>query len=252
MNFLTMVWQFDKHAHIGSDPIFFGTVLNPRLQWDLLNVVMIGTLVASVGLFRGWNWVRWMALVLCVIGYVMIAPFSDARAIPAYVFPMIGNALSFALLFRMPSIVHYFTVATKKDKALTVRGAATALFMLLAAFTVHSIVMGVFRKTLVVEIAWIGTAVFLTPLLLLSALARWNLAVSVREISALLLGAVLYFANLFAASFIDERFRYAASTGRFDWTQGGFLVVALCCAGLALALLASHCKRLGMPDHLAS
>ena len=54
--------------------------------------------------------------------------------------------------------------------------------------------MGAFRKTIPIEVSWIGRGVFLLPTLVLSMLARWQLAASIRETSALLLGVAVYFA----------------------------------------------------------
>jgi hypothetical protein len=72
--------------------------------------------------------------------------------------------------------------------------------------------MGAFRKTIPTEVSWIGLGVFLLPTLVLSMLARWQLAASIRETSALLLGVAVYFAYMLLGNFLNLRFTYPEVT----------------------------------------
>ncbi|WP_217649933.1 hypothetical protein, partial [Burkholderia ubonensis] len=66
MGALSAVWLFDRKAQIGVDPIFLGSVFPVRSQWNWITATIGLNLVTTVGLFRGWGWARWLAVILCI------------------------------------------------------------------------------------------------------------------------------------------------------------------------------------------
>lgn len=246
MSVLSAVWLFDARAHIGVDVLHPESLLPARMQWMMVNVGIATTTLTTVGFFRGWNWARWLALVLCSLGYVANVPVRDLHALPGYLFLLVGSILAFTLLFFFPSSQTYFSSRAARRGSFSVRAAISTVFLLLSAFTAHSIVMGAYRKTLPVEIAWIGLGVFLLPTLLLSMLVRWKLDASVREISAVLLGIAVYFVYMLLSNFIHIYFVYPpAALPYFGWLNSTLLTLAIGAAGLSLA--ASAARWLRMP-----
>ncbi|BCG05303.1 hypothetical protein PPGU19_098710 (plasmid) [Paraburkholderia sp. PGU19] len=108
----------------------------------------------------------------------------NLHVLPGFVFQIAGSVVAFGLLF-FPAVQAYFTATSAHRGAFSVRATLSTGLLLLSAFTGHSIVMGAYRKTIPIEVRWIGLGVFLLLTLVLSMLARWQLAASIREISAL-------------------------------------------------------------------
>jgi hypothetical protein len=100
--------------------------------------------------------------------------------------------------------------------------------------------MGAFRKTIPTEVSWIGLGVFLLPTLVLSMLARWQLAASIRGISALLLGVAVYFAYMLLGNFLNLRFTYPEVTPYLGWVNSALLTLTLGASGIVLATCAAR------------
>ncbi|WP_155648618.1 hypothetical protein [Burkholderia pseudomultivorans] len=235
MGAFSSIWAFDARVHIGVDPVYPGSVFPARWQWNWLTVAIGLTFVTTVGLFRGANWARWMALVLCVTGYVVAAPVGEARMLPSYGFMLAGSVLVYASLFFCPTVTRYFTRSADVRRMFSIRGTISMALLALAMFTAHSIIMGVFHRTLSVEIAWIGTGVFVLPMLLLILVTRWRLEVSLREIAAFLLAVAATFAYQLCGFFLAVRFVYPADAmAYFGWRHSLLLTALFGICGLAL------------------
>ncbi|WP_156132255.1 hypothetical protein [Paraburkholderia terrae] len=113
----------------------------------------------------------------------------------------------------------------------------------MSAFTAHPITMGAFRKTIATKVSWIGLGVFLLPTLVLSMLARWQLAASIRETSALLLGVAVYFAYMLLGHFLNLRFSYPEVTPYLGWVNSALLTMTLGASGIVLAACAARWLR---------
>ena len=183
----------------------------------------------------------------CSFGYVAYAPVRDLHALPGY--QLAGSILAFTLLFFFPSVKTYFSSRAARQDFFSARATVSTAFLLVSAFTAHSIVMGAYRKTLPVEIAWIGLGVFLLPTLLLSMLVRWQLAAAVREISAVLLGIAVYFAYMLLSNLLHIYFVYPpAALPYFGWLNSVLLTLVIGAAGLALAAVAARWLRIPITE----
>ncbi len=237
MGALSALWLFNAKAHIGIDPIYPGSALPVRWQWNWVTVAIASTFVTTVGLFRGWNWARWFALILCIVGYIFALPVRDVHMVPDFIFTLSGSVIAFAILFFAPTVKVYFTCPAEGQRTFSVRRALSISLLLFAAFTVHSIVKGVFWRTLPVDIAWIGLGVFLLPTLLLSVVARWQLEISLREISVLFLATAIFFVNEILSNFLALRFAYSnAAMPYLDWLHSVILASVFGVAGLLLTV----------------
>ena len=116
--------------------------------------------------------------------------------------------------------------------------------------------MGAFRKTIPTEVSWIGLGVFLLPTLVLSMLARRQLAASIRKTSALLLGVAVYFAYMLLGKFLNLRFTYPEvgeqrashnDAGRIRYCPRG-MCGALAPAGYRLRFHPARTARPGVPE----
>ncbi|WP_423761287.1 hypothetical protein [Burkholderia sp. NLJ2] len=241
MNALSAVWVFDRRAHIGTDPIYLGSAFPVHWQWHWI-VAAIGILfVTTIGLLRGWNWARWLALVFCISGYIISAPVRDGHMLSNFFFNLAGSVLFYWFIFFSPTVKPYFTRATDDQPKFAIRGVISTFLLVFAVFTAHSIVMGVFRKTLSVEIAWIGVGVFILPPLLLILIIRWNLEASLREISAFLISVAIFFTYSQFSIFLGLRFAYSdAAMPYFGWLHSALLTLAFGAGGL---LLTAYIKR---------
>ncbi|KVT95921.1 hypothetical protein WK59_28570 [Burkholderia ubonensis] len=144
-----------------------------------------------------------MALVLCIFGYIIAAPVRDVHLLPNFFFTLAGSVLAYWFVFFSPTVNLYFARSSDDQRIFAIRGVISTILLVFAVLTAHSIVMGVFRKTLSVEIAWIGVGVFLMPALLLAVIIRWHLEVSLREISAFLLSTTMFFHIRCSGSFLS-------------------------------------------------
>ncbi|WP_157382496.1 hypothetical protein [Burkholderia ubonensis] len=229
--------MFDRNARIGADPIFWGSVFPVRWQWNW-TVVAIGlTFVTTIGLFRGWNWTRWLALILCIFGYIIAAPVRDVHLLPNFFFTLAGSVLAYWFVFFSPTVNLYFARSSEDRRIFAIRGVISTILLVFAVLTAHSIVMGVFRKTLSVEIAWIGVGVFLMPALLLAVIIRWHLEVSLREISAFLLSTTIFFLYSLFGIFLELHFSHLdAAMPYFGWLHSALLTLAFGAGGLLLTV----------------
>src|SRR5581483_2337096 len=133
------------------------------------------TFVTTLGLFRGWNWTRWLALVLCILGYIVWLPLRDVRGLPSFFFALAGSVLAFAILFFSPTVERYFTRPTEGQRKFTIRGAISMTLLVFAVFTAHSIFMKLFWAPQSADVAWVSVGVFFLPALLFNIVARWHL-----------------------------------------------------------------------------
>jgi predicted outer membrane lipoprotein len=116
-----------------------------------------------------------------------------------------------------------------------VRGVINALLLVFAVFTAHSIIMGAFRRTRSAEVAWIGTGIFILPVLLITLIVRWHLETSLREISVFMLSVAVFFAYSISHTFLALRFVYSdQAMPYFGWLHGTLLTLAFGAGGLLL------------------
>jgi hypothetical protein len=235
MGALSVMWFFDRRVHMGVDPVFLGSAFPARWQWNWA-VADIGlALVATVGLFRGWNWARWLWLALCVAFFIISAPVGDTSVLPSFLLSLAGSALAYWIVFFSPPFRLYFSRPKDSRPAVTIRGVISALLLALAVFVAHSIIMGVFRRTVSVEIAWIGTGVFILPILLIALCVRWHLETSLREISAFMLSVAVFFIFSISLTFLMLRFAYSDQVmPYFGWLHCVLLTLAFGIGGLLL------------------
>ncbi|WP_157382364.1 hypothetical protein [Burkholderia ubonensis] len=227
--------MFDRKAHIGVDPIFLGSVFPVRSQWNWITATIGLNLVTTVGLFRGWGWARWLSVILCIFSYIIAAPVRDVHLLPSFFFMLAGSVLAYWFVFFSPKVKIYFARPTDGQPIFAIRGAISTILLAFAVFTAHSIVMGVFRKTLPVEIAWFGVGVFILPVLLLILVIRWHLEISLREISAFLLSVATFFAYSLFSTFLALHFAYSdAVMPYFGWLHSALLTLAFGAGGLLL------------------
>ena len=168
MGVLTAIWLFDKGANIGVDPIYWGSVVAPKWQWHWVAVAIGVAFVTTVGLFLGWDWTRWLALLLSVVGYCVAAPVYEVSLFPKFLFDLSVSVLVYWVLFFSPTVNRYFARPADGQRKVIIRGATSRMLLVFAGFTAHSIVMGVFHRRMPVEIGWIGVGVFFLPALILS------------------------------------------------------------------------------------
>ncbi|EIM98669.1 hypothetical protein WQE_22913 [Paraburkholderia hospita] len=81
------------------------------------------------------------------------------------------------------------------------------------------------------------------PTLVLSMLARWQLAASIRGIFALLLGVAVYFAYMLLGNFLNLRFTYPEVTPYLGWVNSALLTLTLGASGIVLATCAARWLR---------
>ncbi|NML34842.1 hypothetical protein [Paraburkholderia antibiotica] len=252
MGVLSALWLYDTKGgvRIGSDPLFIGSVLPIRWQWNLVTASTAVSLLTTIGLFRGWNWARWLALALIVLFYIVTVPVRDVHMLPSYFFTLAGSTLTFSLLFFSPVINRYFARPAEEKRKLTIRGIIGMTLFVFTVFTLHSIVRGLFWRTLSVEVAWIGLGLFVLPALLLSLLVRWHLEVSLREISALLLAVPIFFVNQLAGWVLVLHFAYSAVLLRYPegLLQRALFMLALGAGGLLLAVYVARRYRITPAD----
>ena len=103
--------------------------------------------------------------------------------------------------------------------------------------------MGAFRKTIPIEVSWIGRGVFLLPTLVLSMLARRQLAASIRKTSALLLGVAVYFAYMLLGKFLNLRFTYSEVTPYLGRVNSALLTMTRGASGIVLAACVARWLR---------
>jgi hypothetical protein len=73
--------------------------------------------------------------------------------------------------------------------------------------------------------------------------ARWQLAASIRGISALLLGVAVYFAYMLLGNFLNLRFTYPEVTPYLGWVNSALLTMTLGASGIVLAACAARWLR---------
>ena len=139
--------------------------------------------------------------------------------------------------FFSPTVRLYFTRSTDGQRTFTIRGAISMTLLMFAVFAAHSIAMGVLRKALPFHVAWKDVGIFLLPALLLNIVARWHLEVSLREISALLLAASIFFANELVSTFLAVRFVYSdAAIPYYGWLNSMLMTLAFGASGFLLTV----------------
>lgn len=244
---MTMFRAYDAKAYIGKIPLYPGSAFTVATQWVWLCVQIPLTAVVTVGLFRGWRWARWLALVVFVVACAISAPLRDVRAVPAYVFVLALNLVAYALLFFAPGATVYFSRSTRPEQAFTLRGGFSTTLLIFAIFTAHSIGFATLWKKADAGATWGSSAFFLLPALVLSALARWDLQRSAREIGAALLAVTVALASLQITTFIAVRAWNPSVTHRFGWLHSLLLTVVLGITGLTLAAWAVRPRKIAAP-----
>ncbi|WP_233874519.1 hypothetical protein [Paraburkholderia adhaesiva] len=244
---MTMLRAYDAKAYIGKMALYAGSVFPVAAQWRW-HWFQIGLTVAiAVGLFRGWRWARWLALAVFVVACAISAPIRDVRAVPAYVFWLALSLVAYALLFLTPDAKVYFSHTTRPEPAFTLRGVLSTTFLILAVFTAHSIAFAALYKNVGAGTVWGSSAVFLLPALLLSALARWDLQRSAREIAAALLAVTVAVASVQVSVVIAPRGWYPDAMLRAGVLHGLLLTVVLGITGVALTAWDVRARKFAAP-----
>ncbi|HDR9130099.1 hypothetical protein [Burkholderia vietnamiensis] len=244
---MTMFRAYDAEAYIGKFPLYPGSASTIATQWAWNCIQIPLTAVIAVGLFRGWRWVRWFALTVFAVTCAISAPLRDVLAVPAYVFVVALNLAVYVLLFFAPSATVYFSRSTQPERAFTLRGAVSSTLLIFATFTAHSIGYATLWKKVDAWATWGSSAVFLLPALVLSALARWDLRRSAREISAALLAVTVTLASLQVTAFFTVHAWSPAVMRPLGWPNGLLLTVLLGITGLTLAAWAVRPRKIAGP-----
>ncbi|WP_413169458.1 hypothetical protein [Burkholderia latens] len=240
---MTMFRAYDAQAYIGF-PLYLGSAFTVATQWAWNCIQIPLTAVIAVGLFRGWRWARWFALTVFAVACAISAPLRDVRAVPAYVFVMVLNLAVYALLFFAPSATVYFSRSTQPERAFTLRGVVSSTLLIFAIFTAHGIGYATLWKKMDALATWGSSALFLLPALVLSALARWDLGRSAREISAALLAVTVTLATLQVTAFFTVRAWSPAVRFPLGWSNSLLLTVFLGITGLMLAAWAVRSRKI--------
>ncbi|CAM2343692.1 membrane hypothetical protein [Burkholderia vietnamiensis] len=126
-------------------------------------------------------------------------------------------------------------------------GAVSSTLLIFATFTAHSIGYATLWKKVDAWATWGSSAVFLLPALVLSALARWDLRRSAREISAALLAVTVTLASLQVTAFFTVHAWSPAVMRPLGWPNGLLLTVLLGITGLTLAAWAVRPRKIAGP-----
>lgn len=232
---MTMFRVYDAKAFIGKFPLYPGSVFPVATQWAWHGIQIALTAVVTVGLFRGWRWARWLAIALFVVVCALSVPLRDVRAMPLYLFVLAFNLVVYALLFFAPGAKVYFSRSTRPDRALTLRGGLSTTLLVFAIFTAHSIGFAALWKQPNAGATWGSIALFLVPALVFSALTRWDLQRSAREIGAALLAVTAGLASMQVTAFIAVRAGSPVVTLQPGWLHSLLLTIAMGITGLTLA-----------------
>lgn len=238
---MTMFRAYEAKASIGKFPLYPGSVFPVAAQWTWHWIQIPLTAVVTVGLFRGWRWARWLALAVFVVATAISSPLADLRAVPLYLFVLVFNLLTYALLFFAPGAKVYFSRSTRPERAFTLRGGLSTTLLVLAVFTAHSIAFAALKKPDTAAM-WGSFAVFLLPVLALSALTRWDLQRSACESAAALLAVTVALASLQFTAFIAASAWSPFATLPPGWLQSMHLTIVLGITGLTFAAWAVRAR----------
>lgn len=240
---MTLLRAYDAKASIGKVALYPGSAFPVPAQWAWHAVWILLTAAITVGVFRGWRWARWLALAGFATACAVTAPLRDDRQLPAYVFWLAMNVGAFGLLFFAPAAKRYFSGSTRPERAFALRAVLSTTLLIVAVFTAHSIGYAAFWKALPASFTWGSSAVFLLPALLLSALARWDLRRSAREMAAALLAVSFALAALQVGVFLRVHYWRPIAMLGSGWLQSLLLTAVLGIAGLALAIWVARTRQ---------
>ena len=238
---MTLVRAYHAEASIGMVPLNPGSVfpVTVQLTWQGIEIPL--TLIVAVGLFRGWRWARWLALAVLVVASAISAPLGDVRAGPLYLFALALNLAISALLFFAPGAKVYFSQSTWPDRTFTLRGTLSTSLLVFAVFTAHSIGFAALKKPDAVAM-WGSSALFLLPALVFSALTRWDLRRSAREIAAALLAVSVALISLQVNGFMAVPAWPPGATLQSGLLQSMLLTIVFGISGSTLGAWAARAR----------
>lgn len=196
IQFLTiwsMVKMYDTPL-VGKAPLYLGSWLSPHVQWAYCAIEVLITTLATMGLFLGHNWARWLLLVGALVGWVVAFPVRDMHGIPLYLISLLFGSILFYLLFLARSARVYFSLPRGKKASLSLRGFIGAVLYANCALSIYSFSLFAFtnRTPFGLPLALTGFLIVSLPCLLLGMAARWNFVTVFRDAATVLIATALF------------------------------------------------------------